>query len=129
VRLWTGDADEQAAARAAGIDADRGRMMVDAVTREAELDEVTDALLLTPSDDFNALAAAELRTELGHEHVQRLAPHPDAPYLVSPAHESGLLPSFDELTQAFADGARVVATQRAGGAISLSFVKSAGVRP
>ena len=55
VRVWTGDTDEQAAARAAGLEADRGRMMVDAVTREAELEEVTDALLLTSSDDFNAL--------------------------------------------------------------------------
>jgi NhaP-type Na+/H+ or K+/H+ antiporter len=125
VRLWTGDADAQAAARAAGMDADRGRMMVDAVTREAELDEVTDALLLTDSDDFNAMAAAELRAELGYEHVQRLAPHPDAPYLVPPAHEGGLLPSYDNLTQAFADGAQVVATKGAGGAISLSFVSAA----
>jgi hypothetical protein len=122
VRLWTGDADEQAAARAAGLPADRGRLMVDAMAREAELDEVTDALLLTASDDFNALAAAELRAELGHEHVQRLAPHPDAPYLVPPVHERGLLPSYDELERAFADGGQVVATQRAGGAISLSFV-------
>jgi hypothetical protein len=125
VRLWTGDADEQAAARAAGIEAERGRMMVDAVTREAELDEVTDALLLTDSDDFNALAAAELRTELGHEHVQRLAPHPDAPYLLPPVHERGLLPSYDEMAQAFAEGAQVVATKGAGGGISLSFVTAA----
>ena len=44
-------------------------MMVDAVSREAELEEVTDAMLLTRSDDFNTLAAAELRVELGHEHV------------------------------------------------------------
>jgi sodium/hydrogen exchanger family protein len=121
VRLWTGDTDEQAAARAAGIEAGRGRMMVDAVAREAELDEVTDALLLTASDDFNALAAAELRTELGHEHVRRLAPDPHAPFLVPPVNESGLLPSYEELTQAFADGARVVATQGPGGTIALSF--------
>ena len=80
--------------------------MVDAVTREAELEEVTDALLLTSSDDFNALAAEELRVELGHDHVQRLAPDPEAPFLVSPAHEDGLLLSYAEMSDHFADGAR-----------------------
>ena len=39
--------------------------MVDAISREAELEEVTDALMLTQSDDFNTLGAAELRDELG----------------------------------------------------------------
>jgi NhaP-type Na+/H+ or K+/H+ antiporter len=109
VRVWTGDAGEQAAARAAGLEAARGRMMVDAVNREAELDEVTDALLLTPSDDFNALAAEELRVELGHEHVQRLAPDPESPVLIPPAHESGLLPSYDEMSSYFESGAQITA--------------------
>jgi NhaP-type Na+/H+ or K+/H+ antiporter len=122
VRVWTGDDREQTAARAAGIEADRGRMMVDAVSREAELDEVTDALLLTRSDDFNALAAAQLRLELGHEHVQRLAPDAESPYLVPPNHEIGLLPSYAELTRAFADGASVVADGRGpGGALRITF--------
>jgi hypothetical protein len=53
------------------------RLMVDAVNREAELEEITDALLLTGSDDFNALVAAELRRDLGHEHVYRVAPDPE----------------------------------------------------
>ena len=123
VRLWTGDAGEREAARAAGLEADRGRMMVDAVTREAELDEVTDAFLLTRSDDFNALAAAELRVELGHQHVQRLAPDPEAPFLVAPAREPGLLPGYDELAQAFAEGARVTIVTAPGGAIELRFVR------
>ena len=59
-------------------------MMVDAVTREAELEEVTDALLLTGSDDFNALAAAELRAELGHGRVFRVAPDPTRPTWLAP---------------------------------------------
>ena len=109
VRVWTGDAGEQAAAKAAGLEADRGRMMVDAVNREAELEEVTDALLLTRSDDFNALAAAQLRIELGHQHVQRLAPDPQAPLLVPPLHEGGLLPSYAEMSRRFDDGAQIVA--------------------
>jgi NhaP-type Na+/H+ or K+/H+ antiporter len=107
-RLWTGDAAERDAARAAGIDADRGRMMVDAVSREAELEEVTDALLLTSHDDFNALAAAELRIELGHDRVHRLAPDPEAPALLPPEHEYGLLPTYAEMERRFAEGARVV---------------------
>jgi NhaP-type Na+/H+ or K+/H+ antiporter len=123
VRLWTGDAGEREAARAAGLEADRGRMMVDAVTREAELDEVTDAFLLTRSDDFNALAAAQLRGELGHQHVQRLAPDPDAPFLMPPAGEAGLLPSYDELAQAFAEDAQVTIVTAPGGAIELRFVR------
>jgi hypothetical protein len=121
VRVWTGDAGEQVAARAAGLDADRGRMMVDAVTREAELDEVTDALLLTRSDDFNALAAEELRVELGHEHVQRLAPDPEAPVLVPPAHESGLLPSYAEMERRLAGGERIAAELGPGGRPRLRF--------
>jgi NhaP-type Na+/H+ or K+/H+ antiporter len=119
VRMWTGDAREREAARAAGVEAVRGRMMVDAITREAELDEVTDAFLLTRSDDFNALAAAELRVELGHQHVHRLAPHPDAPYLLPPAREDGLLPSYDELARALADGATVTIATAPGGALQL----------
>jgi len=60
---WRGDADEQAAARAAGLQADRGRIMVDALSREAELEEVTDALVLTPNDDFNALVDRAVESE------------------------------------------------------------------
>jgi NhaP-type Na+/H+ or K+/H+ antiporter len=121
VRVWTGDAGEQVAARAAGLDADRGRMMVDAVTREAELDEVTDALLLTPSDDFNALAAEELRVELGHAHVQRLAPDPEAPVLIPPHHETGLLPSYAEMERRFAEGERIAVEYGSSGAPRLFF--------
>ena len=53
------------------------RLMVDAVNREAELEEITDALLLTGSDNFNALVATEPRRDLGHEHVYRVAPDPE----------------------------------------------------
>jgi hypothetical protein len=128
VRIWTGDADQQAAARAAGLEADRGRMMVNAVSREAELDEVTDALLLTRSDDFNALAAEELRVELGHQHVSRLAPDPEAPFLVPPAHEDGLLLSYAEMSERFAHGAQLVAETTRAGTIALFFVEADGTR-
>jgi hypothetical protein len=117
VRLWAGPEEERAAARADGLEADRGRMMLDAVNREAELEEVTDALLLTTSDDFNALVAADLRSELGHARVYRVAPDPDAADLVAPPDEVGILGdrelTFAALSRCFAEGARV-ATQTAG---------------
>jgi hypothetical protein len=112
VRMWVGPASDREAARAAGIDADRGRMMVDAVEREAELEDITDVLLLTPSDDFNAVTAAELRSELGHGHVFRVAPHPEEPDLLPPSSEGGILGgaalTFTELSDRFAAGARIV---------------------
>jgi hypothetical protein len=112
VRMWVGPAADRAAAQAAGIDADRGRMMVDAVDRDAELEEVTDVLLLTRSDDFNAVTAAELRGELGHGHVFRVAPDPEEPDLLPPSSEAGILGgralTFAELSNRFAAGARIV---------------------
>jgi NhaP-type Na+/H+ or K+/H+ antiporter len=112
VRLWAGDAEDREAARALGLEADPGRMMVDRVSREAELEGVTDALLLSRNDDFNAVAAAELRTELGHGHVYRVAPESDRPDLLPPATETGILGTPEltlaELDRRLADGWRIV---------------------
>ena len=127
VRVWTGDADERSAARSAGLDADRGRMMVDSLSREAELEEVTDALLLSDSDDFNALAAAELRTELGHERVLRHAPDPERTALVPPEGEYGLLLTFAEMSARIGNGERVVA-ETAGSRFNLFVVDENGSR-
>lgn len=110
VRMWVGPAAEQEAARAAGLEADHGRMMVDAAEREDELEEVTDVLLVTRSDDLNTVAAAELRPEIGHGHVFRVAPDPAAQDLLPPAGEGGILGSrdltFAEISRRFAAGAR-----------------------
>jgi hypothetical protein len=112
VRMWVGPLEQQNAARDAGLDADRGRIMVDAISRETELEEVTDALLLTASDDFNTLVAAELRDELGQRHVYRIAPHPHDPDLLPPSRETGIFANrsltFAELDRQFAAGARIV---------------------
>jgi NhaP-type Na+/H+ or K+/H+ antiporter len=112
VRMWVGLLDHQTAARDAGLDAARGRIMVDAISREEELEEVTDAFLLTRSDDFNTLGAAELRDKLGHQHVYRVAPHPDEPDLLPPSREAGILGNrsltFAELDRQFAAGARIL---------------------
>jgi NhaP-type Na+/H+ or K+/H+ antiporter len=138
VRLWSGRADDQAAARAVGLQADPGRMMLDAVSREAELEDVTDALLLTANDDFNALAAVALRTELGHGRVYRVAPDIDEMDLLAPPDEPGILGADSltsaELRQRFANGARLVEASvdgrspragRSDGELAL-FVVSAG---
>jgi len=112
VRLWSGRADDQAAARAVGLQADRGRMMLDAMSREAELEDVTDALLMTTNDDFNALAAVALRTELGHGRVYRVAPDIEEMDLLAPPDEPGILGAEGltsaELRRRFANGARLV---------------------
>jgi NhaP-type Na+/H+ or K+/H+ antiporter len=111
VRLWAGPLT-QGAARAAGLEADSGRMLIDSLSREAELEEVTDALLLSRSDDFNALAAAELRNDLGHGHVYRIAPDHDQPDLLPPASEADILArndlTFAELTRRVAHGEQFI---------------------
>ena len=135
VRMWVGPLEQQTAARDSGLAADRGRIMVDAISREAELEEVTDALVLTRSDDFNTLCAAELRNELGHGHVFRVAPHPEAPDLLPPPKEIGILAStsltFAELDREFAAGARLVSVRVNGdspphGALVLFAITPAG---
>jgi NhaP-type Na+/H+ or K+/H+ antiporter len=112
VRLWTGRSEEQAAAREAGLAAGNARLGVDLASREEELEEITDALLMTESDDFNALAAFELRQELGRDHVYRLPPRGELLDLV-PAYAEGRILfgedlTFSELTRRFGAGARLV---------------------
>ncbi len=112
VRMWVGPTADRDAARAAGIAADRGSMLLDSVNREAELEEVTDALLLTRSDDFNALAAGELRRELGHDHVFRVAPDPETADLLPPPNDTSPIGSSElthsELRQRVAAGWRIL---------------------
>jgi hypothetical protein len=68
--------------------------------------------VLTGNDDFNALAALALRTELGHGRVYRAAHDHDETDLFAPAGEQGIL-GTDMLTSAelgrrFAAGGRLV---------------------
>jgi hypothetical protein len=67
---------------------------------------------MTESDDFNALAAFELRQELGRDHVYRLPPRGDLLDLV-PAYAEGKIlfgkdVTFSELTRKFDAGAQLV---------------------
>jgi NhaP-type Na+/H+ or K+/H+ antiporter len=117
VRMWAGRAADVEAARAGGVDADRGRIMIDAVEKETELEDVTEVLLLTRSDDFNAVAAADLRAELGHGHVYRVAPDEAETDLAPPASEGRIIGNraltFAEISRRFAADGKIV--QRQGG--------------
>ena len=66
-------------------------MTLYAVGAKAELEDVTDALLLTGGDDSNALAAAALRTELGHGRVFHAAPVVEEMGLLAPPDDEGIL--------------------------------------
>ena len=129
VRLWAGNPDDQEAARAIGLDVDRGSLLQGALTREAELEEVTDALLLSRNDDFNALAAAELRVELGHAHVFRAASDPEEGDFAPAPGESGIIanghPTSAELDRYVAEGWELV--ERDGGdGVALFVIGAAG---
>jgi NhaP-type Na+/H+ or K+/H+ antiporter len=126
VRLWTGRSDEQAAAREAGLEAGNARLGVDLVSREAELEEITDALLMTENDDFNALAAFELRHELGRDHVYRLPARGELLDLVPRYAEGRILFgeefTFAELTRRFGAGGHLVEVPGAGEGVTPLFV-------
>jgi NhaP-type Na+/H+ or K+/H+ antiporter len=111
VRMWTSRPDEQAAAREAGLQARRPPLGVDLESQEAELERVGDALLLTESDDYNALAAFELRQELGRDRVYRLSPS-SAETDPVPAYAEGAILfakdlTYPELARRFESGAQV----------------------
>jgi hypothetical protein len=105
------------------LDAGSARLGVDLATREEELEEVSDALLVTDSDDFNALAAYELRTDLGHGHVYRLRPGGEALDLVPAYAEGDILfgddLTYSELTRRFDAGAQLVEVGPEAGADAL----------
>ncbi|HVW47741.1 MAG TPA: cation:proton antiporter [Solirubrobacterales bacterium] len=96
VRVWSNVAAERDAARAAGLVAEASPLGLDRIRLEAELEEIGEALVIGPSDDFNLLAAQELRTVLGRDHVHTLARGAGADAL--PPHAEGRAPSGGSLT-------------------------------
>lgn len=113
VRLWTSSRAEREAAGAAGLEAKPAPLGVDVESLESELEEVTDVLVMTSSDDFNALAAFELRQQLGRESVFRLAPREDAAVAVPAQAEGRILfapgLTYPELSGRIEAGARIAA--------------------
>jgi NhaP-type Na+/H+ or K+/H+ antiporter len=96
VRIWSNVTAERDAARAAGLAAEPSPLGLDRIRLEAELEEIGEALVVGPSDDFNLLAAQELRTALGRDHVHTLSR--DAGADVLPAHAEVRLLSTEPLT-------------------------------
>ena len=118
VRLWTSSRAEREAAGAVGLEAKPAPLGVDVESLESELEEVTDVLVMTSSDDFNALAAFELRQQLGRESVFRLAPREDAAVEVPGQAEGRILfapgLTYPELSGRIEAGARIAAGDGAG---------------
>jgi NhaP-type Na+/H+ or K+/H+ antiporter len=113
VRVWAGRESERTAAREAGLDAQPTPLGLDIESIEAELEEVSDALVMSASDDFNALAAYELRRELGRDNVYRLSPAEPGGEVGVGASEGRLLfgpgLTYEELTRRLEAGAEIVA--------------------
>ena len=109
VLMWISNPDDRAAAHKAGLDAGMVPVGVEAAS---QLEEVSDALLLTESDDFNALAGYELRLELGVDRVHRLAFREGGLDPTPSYAEGGVLfadgLTFPELSRMFEAGARLV---------------------
>jgi NhaP-type Na+/H+ or K+/H+ antiporter len=130
VRLWTGRTDEQATARSAGLEAGNARLGGDLISREAELEDITDALLMTENDDFNALAAYELRQDLGNDHVYRLPAGAELLDLV-PEHAEGHILfghelTFVELRRRFESGGQLVEVHGWGDGVTPLFLLRGG---
>ena len=112
VRLWAARESERAAAREAGLEAQPIPLGVDLEALEGELEEVSDALVMSASDEFNALAAYELRRELGRDNVYRLAPREPDEEVGLGAAEGRLLfgdgLTYEELARRLDAGAEIV---------------------
>jgi NhaP-type Na+/H+ or K+/H+ antiporter len=115
--IWTSRRDEQAAARELGLEVRRAPLAEDVESHEAAVEEVDQALLLTESDHFNALAAYDLRRELGTNRVYRLSP--DEAGGVPDSTQGGILfakdLTFAELSRRFEAGATLVELPVDGG--------------
>ncbi len=112
VRLWTSREAERAAAREAGLQAEATPLGVDVENLETELEEVSDALVMSASDDFNALAAFELGRELGRDSVYRLVPGDHSDGDAAGGAEGRLLfgdgLTYEELARRLEAGAKLV---------------------
>ncbi len=115
VRLISRQNEERAAADSAGIEL-AGADLATAGNLEEELEDVSAALMITDSDDFNALAANRLRQELGTGQVFRLAPGENDLEFAPAYAEGGVLfdssLTFAELERRFAAGAELIESEQ-----------------
>ena len=75
VLMWAGEDDQRDAIQRAGLRVPPGELLAAATGRRAELEGVSEVLLLTAEDDFNALASAVLPGSLDGPVYRVAAPH------------------------------------------------------
>jgi hypothetical protein len=111
VRLLSGEAGERAAAAELGI-AVAGADLGGVGHLEDKLEDISAVLILTDSNDFNALAAAELCQALGTGRVFRLAPGAEELDFAPAYAEGGILfdgrLTYKELDRRFHEGAEII---------------------
>ena len=110
VLMWAGLDQQREQIRQAGLELAPGELVAAATGRGARLEGITDVLLLTDEDDFNALASALLADNV-EGRVYRLAPQLRSHGVVAP-YTGGEILFSDDLTRLavndqYADGARI----------------------
>lgn len=119
VLMWAGLDRERRSITEAGLALAPGALLAAATGAGAELEGITDVLLLTDEDDFNALAAMTLK-ETVEGPVHRLEPPTRSHGVVAPHTDGEALfgPGLNrpELARRYAGGARII-THRVDGAI------------
>ena len=117
VLMWAGRDEQREQIRRAGLELAPGELLAAATGRGARLEGITAVLLLTDEDDFNALAALLLASNV-EGRVYRLAPQLRSHGVVAP-YTGGEVLFSETLTRPtvrgrYAGGARITA-QRADG--------------
>ena len=111
VLMWAGLENEREQIRQAALHLAPGRLLTSVIAERAELSGVTTVLLLTPEDDFNALAAVVLRYSVGDQ-VYRVGPPAGDRGVVAPYSGGRVLFGHalnrSTLASRYAEGARIV---------------------
>ncbi|MFI9103233.1 cation:proton antiporter [Streptomyces fildesensis] len=111
VLMWAGAHDQRARIEEAGLELAPGELLAAATGAGAELEGITNVLLLTEEDDFNALASMTLQESVEGS-VHRLGPLAGSQGVVAPytggeaLFGAGL--TRPELVRRYAAGARIV---------------------
>ena len=114
VLLWAGQEQERERIRRAHLQLAAGELLASATGEGAQLEGVTDVLLLTDEDDFNALASIMLEAgDEGGTHVYRLGPPSRSHGVVAPFMGADILFGDDlsrtALAARYRRGARITA--------------------